>query len=160
MLDPVIWSDEGFLELSIPARLLFIGLISHADDEGRGTASARSLRARIFPGDTLSDDEIRTLCEEVAAHMRCTFYACANTEYYQLAKWYEYQRMRMTAESTIPPCDEPMTNRCSTDDAEGGEGRKEGRMRRRRRRTSMQRCRTAATLALSASNSRTRRWRT
>ena len=36
MIDPNIWDSEDFSKLSILGRLLFIGMFSNADDEGRG----------------------------------------------------------------------------------------------------------------------------
>jgi hypothetical protein len=102
MLDPNIWTDEGFLELSVKARLLFIGLISHADDHGRGTASIRGLRARIFPGDGMADEEVESLKDEVQESVQCVFYQADGTEYYQLARWHDYQKVKMPRESVIP----------------------------------------------------------
>jgi len=102
MLDPGIWTDEGFLEMSMAARLLFIGLVSHADDEGRGVASPRSLRAKVFPGDVLSDEEIRSLKDEVATHVRCMFYEHEGGEYYELGKWKSHQSVQHAKDSTYP----------------------------------------------------------
>ena len=38
MIDPNFWESEDVSRLSLFARLLFIGMISNADDEGRGRA--------------------------------------------------------------------------------------------------------------------------
>lgn len=126
MIDPGVWTDDGFLSVSMAARVLWFGLISHADDEGRGTASIRSLRARIFPGDGVTDDDITAMKADIGKHMRCVFYEADGVEYYQLLRWHEHQKMRQTAPSTIPPCAEPLPNHCVTDD-EALRPRKEGR---------------------------------
>lgn len=102
MIDPNIWTDEGFLELSPLARLLFIGLISHADDEGRGGAGTKSLKARIFSGDDVTFEQVDALKREVETHIRVTFYTVDGTEYYQLAKWNDYQVVNRPRPSTIP----------------------------------------------------------
>lgn len=102
MLDPNIWTDEGFLELRPLARLLFIGLISHADDEGRGTAGAKCLKARIFSGDDVSCEMVETLKGEVEEHLRVSFYTVEGTDYYQLARWDDYQVVNKPRPSTVP----------------------------------------------------------
>ena len=40
MLSPDIWESESFSSLSDLSKIVFISIISHADDEGRGKASA------------------------------------------------------------------------------------------------------------------------
>jgi hypothetical protein len=50
-IDPSLWSNEQLADVARDARLLYIGLISHADDEGRLRASPRALKAAIFPYD-------------------------------------------------------------------------------------------------------------
>ena len=102
MLDPGIWTDDGFLTLAPEARLLFIGLISHADDEGRGNAELRALKAKVFPGDNLSDEQITALCETVAQYMRVVFYEVNGSRYYQLERWDDYQTVNHARPSVIP----------------------------------------------------------
>ena len=106
MIQPGIWIDEGFLSLSIQARLLFIGMISGADDEGRGLATDRCLKARIFPADddvTLS--QIRNYRDEVAAAVNVTIYEVDGKTYYQCSKWQNHQRLEHPSQSIIPAPD-------------------------------------------------------
>jgi hypothetical protein len=102
MIRPELWGDEGFLELSLGARLLFIGLISHADDEGRGTAGATSLKTRIFPCDNLSPTEIEAFKVEIAAKVRCVFYQVEGKEYYELTRFSKHQTINRPSHSAIP----------------------------------------------------------
>jgi len=102
MLSPDIWTDEGFLELDPLARLLFIGLISHADDEGRGHAMAKALKAKVFPGDDLDEGSVAALCGKLSENMRVQFYEVAGTRYYQLEKWQNHQSINRPSPSTIP----------------------------------------------------------
>jgi len=74
VIEPDIWSDEGFIELSHKGRLMFIGLITQSDDEGRGTGSARSIKAKIFPADEIQIDEIIQLKNEISKHVSVHFY--------------------------------------------------------------------------------------
>lgn len=105
MLSPDIWTDEGFLELDPMARLLFIGLISHADDEGRGCASPRALKAKVFPADQVSDDDIGAMCERMGKLMRVRFYDFGDSRYYQLDRWESHQFIKDKKASNIPEPD-------------------------------------------------------
>jgi len=51
MIDPDIWQDRRFRQLTRNERLLFLGFISSADDEGRLIADPTILKAVIFPSD-------------------------------------------------------------------------------------------------------------
>jgi hypothetical protein len=73
-IKPEIWSSPQVMNLSRDARLLFIGLITQADDEGRGTADVRKLSGTIFPGDRLSAERVRKLLDEVQAQRLVELY--------------------------------------------------------------------------------------
>lgn len=103
MLDPGVWTDDGFLHLGMAARVLWFGLISHADDEGRGSADSMALRAKVFPGEGMSHDEIEQLVSEVGAHMRVTFYDVDGARYYQLERWQNHQSIKDKKPSSTPP---------------------------------------------------------
>lgn len=51
MIVPEIWQSESFAQLSILAKLVFIGLFSNADDEGRGIANPVYIKSILFPYD-------------------------------------------------------------------------------------------------------------
>lgn len=51
MIDPSFWEDEKLGTLEPTARLLFMGLISQADDDGRLKGHPSLLRSLIFPYD-------------------------------------------------------------------------------------------------------------
>ena len=102
MVKPDIWIDEGFLSLSIPARLLWIGIISGADDEGRGLATDRCLKALVFPGDEITLEEVRKMRLELAENMNVQFYEAEGREYYQLTKWKDHQKVEYPKHSTLP----------------------------------------------------------
>ena len=102
MIEPDIWSDEGFVEMSDRARLLFIGLISQADDEGRGTGSAKSLKAKVFPSDDVTREGIEALKEEVQKWVSVEFYEIDGKQYYQLERWKDHQSIDKKSPSHIP----------------------------------------------------------
>lgn len=111
MLDPGIWTDEGFLEMSMSAKLVYIGLISNADDQGRGYASPKSIKAKILPGEFLSLEAIQAIKAEIAANTRTRFYEAGGTEYYALDRWLDYQVINKPTPSKIPaPVDNSVDN--------------------------------------------------
>lgn len=103
VIQPEIWVDPGFMALHDAARLLWIGMISFADDEGRGIGNAKSLKALIFPGDSKTIAQIEKLKVEVAKNVRVTFYEVDGQTYYQIEKWREYQKINHPSPSKIPP---------------------------------------------------------
>lgn len=53
-IKPEFWTDDDIVELSIPARLLFIGLWNHACDNGHLQDKSKQIKMRIFPGDDVN----------------------------------------------------------------------------------------------------------
>lgn len=50
-LDPGIWTSEQFCSVSREARLLFVGLVTTADDCGFGSAAPHRIKLNVFPSD-------------------------------------------------------------------------------------------------------------
>lgn len=55
---PDYWTDEDIVNLSIPARLLFIGLWNYACDNGHLQDKSKQIKMRIFPGDDVNAAEL------------------------------------------------------------------------------------------------------
>lgn len=109
MIDPAIWEDADFGSLSIPARLLFIGIVSHADDFGRASGDPRVLGRLIFGFDKQDAGEIEALLQEIDANLRSvSFYVVNDRRYIALAKWNHYQKIQHKSDSKIPAplCDD------------------------------------------------------
>ncbi len=67
-IDPGFWASEHAAQVCREARLLFLGMISNADDEGRIKASPAFLRVTVFPYDTdVTDDMVLGWRDELAA---------------------------------------------------------------------------------------------
>lgn len=49
MIDPAFWNDSKIIQLSIPARLLYIGLWNYADDEGFFLDDLPAIKRTLFP---------------------------------------------------------------------------------------------------------------
>lgn len=106
MIDPSIWQDEEFGSLSSNAKVLFIGLFSNADDEGRIRANPSYLKSTVFMYDEEVDVTlIPGIREEVIYKMKAVqFYEVDGKEYIQLKNWDEYQKQHKdrVQPSTLP----------------------------------------------------------
>ncbi|MDR1943064.1 MAG: hypothetical protein LBQ04_03000 [Endomicrobium sp.] len=65
MIKPEFWEDEKVGQLSPMARLVFIGSLNFADDEGFIRWNERYISASIFPYDKVSDKKIKLLMKEL-----------------------------------------------------------------------------------------------
>lgn len=105
MIDPSFWEDPTIGSLSIPARLLFIGMMSHADDEGRLEVEPRYIRRAVFGFDedvptgvvVAFLDEIRTTCRGVR------FYEVDGRALASFTNWKRYQYIQKPQASKLPP---------------------------------------------------------
>lgn len=107
MIDPSIWISEDFGTLSSLAQLVFIGLFSIADDEGRGKASPAYIKAVLFPyKDDLRISDIEKALSEISSKMSVIFYSCNENKYYTLTSWNTFQKIDKPTDSKIPAYDE------------------------------------------------------
>jgi hypothetical protein len=101
-LKPSIWTDEKFIALSMGARLLVIGMISHADDEGRLFASVAKLAGDIFPADELKPAAIRAWRDEAHGIGFLIVYQVRGVEYAYFPNWSKHQRISKPQASILP----------------------------------------------------------
>lgn len=101
-IKPSFWSDDDVAGLSRDARLLLVGLISYADDEGRFLASTAALGGYIFPHDDLPPSKLRRWLDEIEDAGIVRFYSVNRREYGCLPKWQKHQKINRPAPSTLP----------------------------------------------------------
>ena len=102
MIDAATWANEKFGELPMVARLLLIGMITIADDQGRLKANAAWLRAQIFPYDDLGSDDIGNSLCLIADNETIKLYEVEGKRYAQLLNWWEYQSLQYAQPSRYP----------------------------------------------------------
>jgi len=102
MLDPGIWDDLDFGMLDYPERLLFIGLISQADDEGKGVADPRVLRKTIFGFDEIEVAQVADWLGKIAMMRGVEIYEVDDKEFYRLVHWDRYQVINHPSGSRLP----------------------------------------------------------
>lgn len=104
MIDPNIWQSEDFANISTLAKLVFIGLFSNADDEGRGRAKPAYIRNILFPyDDGMRIIDIEKALSEIGQNMSVTFYDHDGSQYYVLDNWLDWQTIDKPKPSKLPP---------------------------------------------------------
>lgn len=108
MLDPNIWEDPDFASLGRDARLLFIGLVSNADDQGYLRGHAGSLKRLVFGfDDDLKVSYVSELLSEMATKMPSVHVFYVEDEaFIHLSNWNDYQKQRedRVVASVYPKC--------------------------------------------------------
>lgn len=100
--------DEAIGSVSREARLLYLGLTSQADDEGRLRGGLPLLRAQIYPYDTdLQLPELERWLDELEPQRLITRYEVDGKPYISLPRWADEQRVDRPTTSRFP---EPPAN--------------------------------------------------
>jgi hypothetical protein len=109
MIDPDFWSDGRIKHLNPIERLFFLGLISHADDEGRIQANPAFLRSVIFPYDDFTLEQINSMRSHILeTNPNVKLYENSGEEYLYFKKWERYQKPSHPQPSKLPkPPEEP-----------------------------------------------------
>lgn len=111
MIDPTIWADEDFGTLTSDAMVMFIGIISNADDEGRLPGNSLYLSSSIFPYKGLTQEKAKTIRDEILLKMKSLkLYEIDGKEYLQLTNWSDYQSINRPSKSKYPPFNESSVN--------------------------------------------------
>jgi len=103
MIDPAIWLNEDVAKLSPLNRLLFIGLFSNADDEGRLRGSAVYLKSLIFPYDRLKPSIISKALMQMNRIGIIRYYKVNAEWYIEHPKWRKHQYIDRPRSSQLPP---------------------------------------------------------
>lgn len=105
MIDPSIWTDEGMALLNMRQQLLYIGLFSNADDEGRLKASAAAVRLllpTLYPGTPLDEVELDILCV-ISAMVKAVRYEHDGNTYIAFTNYRRWQQIQHPTKSKLPP---------------------------------------------------------
>jgi hypothetical protein len=84
---PEFWTSEQVMECSPLARLLFIGLWNFCDDAGNHPASAKTLKALVFPGDDIAATDVQRLLDELSTNRLLAYYEHAGKRYLHVRGW-------------------------------------------------------------------------
>ncbi len=100
MIDADIFQCADLITLPPAARLLFIGLIVNADDEGLGRAEPAYLRNRILPGTRTSATVLQQWLDALVARDMLTLDVQGGASVYQITNFHRYQKLKYKRAST------------------------------------------------------------
>lgn len=128
-IKPEAWQDEKVGALSRDARLLMVGLITMADDEGRLRAQPSMILGHVFPWDEIPPRKLGDLLSEIAGLGVILQYEHNSRPYIAFRHWRRHQQINKPTASELPPPPDPVVveeNRprpkIDGERAEGGEG--------------------------------------
>jgi len=103
---PSFWGSPEAASMSREARLLVLGLISMADDDGRFLANPNAVIGYIFPNDEdIPATKLRKwMAEAVETGMVCLYRADA-VQYGCMPSWHKHQVIDRYTPSTLPAPD-------------------------------------------------------
>lgn len=101
-IKPQFWGSASVAELSFDARLLLVGLISMADDDGRFIASHSAITGYVFPHDNVQPARLRRWLDEIAEAEIVHFYQVGRIEYGSFPKYRKHQRISKPQASPLP----------------------------------------------------------
>jgi hypothetical protein len=90
---PEFWASEQVMELTPLARLAFIGMWNFCDDGGVHPASAKTLKAEVFPSDDLTADVIVSLIGEMVTQGLVMEFEAEGKRYWHVTGWAKHQRI-------------------------------------------------------------------
>ncbi len=100
---PEFFSSLDVAALDIRARLTWIALWCHADDEGRGVDDARLIRAFAWPlDDQVTLDDVSTDLSSLESHGRIVRYSIEGRGYFEIPNFTRYQRPNKPLPSKLP----------------------------------------------------------
>lgn len=103
MIDPDFWRDSRTKRLPPVERLFFLGMVGHADDEGRLLADPAYLRSIIFPYDDFSLETIQSMRDHILeTNPNAQLYVVDGEEYLYFRKWSRYQKPSHAQPSKLP----------------------------------------------------------
>lgn len=105
MIHDCLWQSEGVANLTYRQRCLWIGLITTADDQGRAKAHPGIIRGAVFPFDDISQDEIADDLQAIESAGMVLVYQVEGKAYYQVVKWWDYQKPQWVGPSDHPAPD-------------------------------------------------------
>lgn len=106
-LKPEMWQDEKVGKVSRDARLLFIGLITLADDDGRFRALPSVILGHVFPYDSDAMRRLGAWMDQLQDVGLVDLYEVAGTQYGVLPHFCEHQKINRPTPSLLP---EPSLN--------------------------------------------------
>lgn len=122
-LKPELWQDEKVGNLSRDARLLLVGLITMADDEGRLRAMPATILGHAFPYDVDALRKLGRWLDEIEQTGMVLRYEHEGRPYIAFRHWGRHQKPNRPSPSVLPaPPDHVMVTENSVNQSLNGHG--------------------------------------
>lgn len=92
-IKPEFCTSEQVAECSTNARLLFVLMWCFCDDAGRHPANMKRLKMECFPGDSVTDKQVRGWVDELIKNRLLSEYTFENVGYLQVTGWKKHQKI-------------------------------------------------------------------
>jgi len=128
-IKPEFFTSLTIADLPLEARLTFIGLWTHVDDEGRCVNDARLIKAAVWPLDDRTSGEVAKDLQLLSESSLITQYKVGDRSYLLVNSWREHQKINRPTASKFPGlemadeiCGRPVTHTDHTATTSGNEG--------------------------------------
>lgn len=102
MIDPDFWTDESLGQCTPMERLLFMGLISQADDAGRLRGNPALIRSQIFPYDDVTASDTEMMLERLSDSGLIERYTVEGQAFIWLPGFGKHQTINKPTPSKLP----------------------------------------------------------
>lgn len=104
-LKPEAFTSETLMNVSVHARWNFAGLWTYVDDEGRGRADARLIKAALWAlDDEVTTREVAAFLDELECERLLCRYEHDGKRYLHIVNFAEHQRPNRPVPSKLPAC--------------------------------------------------------
>lgn len=105
-IKPDFFVSESIGELSLHARLTFIGLWTYVDDDGRAKDNPRAIRGALWPNDeeTVSSADVARFIDELEQKGMVCRYTVGGTNYLHVVNMRKHQAINKATKSKLPEC--------------------------------------------------------
>lgn len=101
-IKPGFFTSEDVSRLPLRARLTWIGLWTHCDDQGRAKDNVKLIKAAVWPLDGVSLRDIEEDLATLAAHGRIVRYEVDGRRYLAVTNWGDHQKPNRPTTSRLP----------------------------------------------------------
>jgi hypothetical protein len=102
-IKPSFFRSDDVSALPFRARLTWIGLWTHCDDQGRAKDNAKLIKGDIWPLDNVNLRDIEEDLATLADHGRIVRYEVDGKRYLEIVNWHAHQVISKPTPSRIPP---------------------------------------------------------
>ena len=101
-ISPEFWHDPKINKLCRDARLMFIGLVSNANDYGKLRGTPSTIRSKVFPEDDIKIEQIEEWLNGLSALKLILRYNIGGENYVYIVNWNKHQSVSHPQKDEFP----------------------------------------------------------